>query len=141
MTIEQELIYKLMDLYSDGSIFNLSAFNEMAFGHGEAFSPEKIFFVRAPKGHPLPYLTINRISGVRMASHDGPNGSVESRFQISVFAPRYELAKTLAAVVYHLQDYTSGTVAKVSFIGETDLFENDLKSHHTALDFIIRHYE
>ncbi len=101
----------------------------------------QVGFNDLPEGTPLPYIRITKISAPRASTHNGPDGTVMARFQVSVFGATYQQVKQLAAKIYPLQTYSTTTIRKIQLDNENDLFENDTNIHHVPLDFMVSHYE
>jgi hypothetical protein len=101
----------------------------------------KVFLNTALEKTSAPYIVVYRLSGPRGYTHDGRDGTVVSRFQVSVFETDYRTAKLLASEVYELGDYTDETVSLTQLINEVDLYDDVTKLHHIVLDFEIYHNE
>ena len=102
---------------------------------------DKVFFVRAVEGTQMPYIAVSKISAPRSFTHEGSDGMVVSRFQVSIYDKEYFDAKTEAEKIYGLQDFSDDVIAHVQLANENDFYENDMKTHHIALDFMVRYYE
>ena len=109
----------------------------------------RIYYVISPQDVQKPYIVISKISAVRVSSHDGSSGLANPRFQISCFALTYKEVKDIAvAVQAELEGYTGtmGGAGGVAVNGcfyenETDLYEEENKLFHLALDFTLWHQE
>lgn len=96
---------------------------------------------RALETQIAPYVVVYRMGGSRGYTMLGQDKTVQSRFQVSIFAKDYKQAKTEASNLYAAADITSDNIAHISLSNEIDLYEDVTKYHHIALDFIVRHYE
>lgn len=88
-----------------------------------------------------PYIEVHKISSPRGFTHDGRDSTVESRFQVNVYAKDYLSAKEQAALLYSIADYSSSTVHFITLANELDQFDDLTKLHCIVLDFMVRHYE
>ncbi len=104
-------------------------------------SGSKVGLSTLPEGTALPYVILTKVSAPRASTHEGPDGTVVARFQVSAFGETYQQAKQLAALIYPLQTYSTATIRKIVLSNENDLYESDTKIHHVALDFMVYHYE
>jgi hypothetical protein len=106
----------------------------------------RIYFVKAQQDVAKPYLAIQKISGVRGHSHDGPDGSVQSRFQFSAFATTYKECKDIVEAIRGGIDGAKGLWSTV-YIGhcfydnETDLWDDDIGLYGVAVDYLILYTE
>jgi len=112
----------------------------------------RIYFVKAPQNVTAPYLTFQKVSAVRGHAHDGPDGSVESRFQFNVFAATYKECKdTMEALRASLDGFTGVmggaggvTVGRCFYDMETDLWEEEVAPgglYGIAADYLILYLE
>lgn len=93
-----------------------------------------------------PAITYQRVSGPRVQNLTGSSGYAGPRFRFVVYAQDYVTAKNVAEQLrLELQDYvgTMGTVQGVSvtFLGDTDLFEDEDNIPRVASDYEIFHEE
>lgn len=107
---------------------------------------DRIYYVKAPQDVTNPYIVLQKISGVRGHSHDGADGSVQARIQVSIFATTYKEAKDISeAVRAEIDDYKgtmqSVTVGHCFFDNETDLFEEGEGLYGIADDYLILYTE
>ena len=70
----------------------------------------RIYPLTIPQDIALPAIAYQRISGPRIAAHDGPTGVARARIQITCQAPTYAAAKGLAMAVRQALDTFSGEV-------------------------------
>jgi hypothetical protein len=101
---------------------------------------------RAPQGVALPYVVMQRISGIRDYVTSGPSGYVQSRVQFDVYAEKYDAAKAVArALVAALSGHSGGTIQGVFIDSERDLPASDTGevSHlfRVSIDAAIHHGE
>ena len=107
----------------------------------------RIYFVKA--GHQdeeTPYLIIQKISAPRGHTHDGPDGSVQSRFQFSAFATTYKGCKDILEAVRGGIDGSSGLWSTVQigfcdYDNETDLWDEETGLFGLAADYLIMYLE
>lgn len=100
---------------------------------------------------PLPAITWQRISGVRLRGLDGTDALAQPRIQINCWAESYSDASDLEdAVRAALVDYTgtvlSVVIADIELESDGDLFEPAVSSKETRrfgrrMDFIVWHEE
>lgn len=106
----------------------------------------RLFPVRAPQGTVTPYMTVEKISAVRMRDTRGPLGYAKPRFRIHVFDESYLTVKNLVTEVRQALDGYDGLMGTVSILAvmvenESDFYEEDTELHHCVLDFFITHVE
>lgn len=106
----------------------------------------RIYPLILPQKPTLPAVTYTRVSGERVSAMGADTVIARPRFQVSCFASTYASARAVAAQVRAALQRWRGTVGGVviqdSFIeSEIDLYEDDTKLYHTALDFEIIHEE
>jgi hypothetical protein len=104
------------------------------------------FWVRAPQSAARPFLVLNRVSGVRDYTYQGPSGFVQSRVQVDVYADTYPAAKATARAVRDaLSGHSGGSIQGIFYDNERDLPAADAgEATHlfrTSLDFTISHTE
>jgi hypothetical protein len=104
------------------------------------------FWVRAPQSTALPYVVMQRISGIRDYVTSGPSGYVQSRVQFDVYASTYGTARTTArALVAALSGHSGGTIQGIFIDSERDLPASDTGevSHlfRVSIDAAIHHGE
>jgi hypothetical protein len=97
----------------------------------------KIFPMNALEGTACPYITYGKISSPRGSSLDGFNGTVISRFQVTVHDVTYIRSKTNASALYGLVDYTTTGLIQMELVNETDMYDQTLKHYLTILDTVI----
>jgi len=100
-----------------------------------------------PQNVTLPAVTYELISDPRGNTHQGPDGTVEARYQVTAWSQSYQQAKTLSLQVKNaLQGYrgpmgTGVAVASIFAAGGRDLFDDDLRIFYVASDFFINYKE
>lgn len=104
------------------------------------------FWGRAPQGVALPYIVLQRISGIRDNLMSGPSGYVQSRVQFDVYAATYNTARATArALVAAVSGHRSGTIQGIFIDAERDLSAADTGevSHlfRVSIDAQIHHQE
>lgn len=110
---------------------------------------QRIYPVLAPQDIEAPYVVINKISGPRNHSMGGSSHLVNPRFQFSCFATTYAVAKQVSGLIQTVLQGYSGTLGGVGGVAvngcfyedETDMYEDDTKLFHVALDFKLWHEE
>lgn len=88
-----------------------------------------------------PYVTTSKVSGVRNYTNDGIDGTVESRFNVSIVDKDYKTAKTYASQIYFVGTYTSESISSIRLANELDEYDSTGAVHQIVLSFIVRHYE
>jgi len=116
--------------------------NYLAGAHG--ISATNFYLKVAPGNAVYPYGIIFKISSGKDYTHSdaGSNSVYEARMQCSCFGGNYQQAKMLASeVIEEMEEWADveSDVQAVFLIGELDLYEDETKSHHIALDFIVWH--
>ena len=111
---------------------------------------QRVYPLVLPTRAALPAVVYQRISGVRVASHDGPSELARPRFQFACIGSTYAGAKTVANAVRTALDGYSGTVSEVQVFvalleNEVDFytFESDEAAGTCTVlvDFLIWHRE
>jgi len=105
----------------------------------------RVFYNIAPQDVATPYIVFSRVSGPREYSHDGATGLYRARFQFSAFAESYYEAKSIAVAIQGVLSGASGQLVAdpndtigASFLdNELDLYEEDTKLHHIAVDYLV----
>ena len=103
-------------------------------------------WVRAPQAAARPFIVLNRISGTRDYTMQGPSGYVQSRVQVDVYAETYTSAKATARqAIAALSGVRTGSVLGVFLDAERDLTSEDAGTvkhlFRVSLDFNIHHLE
>jgi hypothetical protein len=123
----------------------------------ETSAGARIYPVILPQSPTLPALTYQRVSEPRQLTHDGVTALVESRYQVTAWAPTYDAAAALAAAVGDgLHGFTGTMGAGGVFDGVdvasvrqellVDLYEPGVGPpgtaglHYHAMDFMVQHY-
>lgn len=104
------------------------------------------FWVRAPQGTALPFVVMQRISGIRDYVNSGPSGYVESRVQFDIYADTYTAAQVEArALVSALSGHSGGGVQGVFIDSERDLPASDTgevsQLYRVSIDARVHHGE
>jgi Protein of unknown function (DUF3168) len=102
-----------------------------------------------PQGKGVPFVVLQRISGLRDMKMSGPSGLVSSRVQADCYGLTYTSAKNVARAVRDRLSGYRGTVAGriiqgVFLDSERDIFEpaeTPDKLFRTSMDFILWHDE
>lgn len=101
----------------------------------------------APQNVTLPAITYELVSDPRGNTHQGPDGTVQARYMVTVFAKSYLEAKTISGQIKNaLQGFkgamgTGVVVASVFAAGGRDLFDQDLRIYHIPQDFFFHYRE
>ncbi len=109
----------------------------------------RIYPLVMPQNVTMPAIRYQRISSSRIYSHDGPNKLTHPRFQFSCFAESYATAKAVANQVrFALAGYqgtmggAGGVTVQFAIVDdEVDLYEDETKLHHVAVDVVVWHEE
>lgn len=107
----------------------------------ETYSSITVYLNTVIETQKVPYSVIYKTSAPRGYTHDGMDGTVISRFQVSVFDKDYKTAKTYASELYPIGNYTDEIIAHTVLSNEIDLYDDASKLHHIVLDFTVQHYE
>jgi len=110
---------------------------------------ERLYYVRAPQDVTKPYVVFFKVSGSREYSHDGASELANPRFQFSCFATTYYEAKQTVNAIRVAIEAFSGTmggdggveVGSCFCINESDIYEEDTRLFHVAVDYLIYHKE
>jgi hypothetical protein len=110
---------------------------------------KRIYPVIAPQDVATPYIVVFKVDSLPEHSHDGDSHLDNPRFQVSNFSTNYAEAKLLAALGKTALVGYSGTmggaggvdVNGVFKVNETDLFEENTKLFHVAVDYKMWHRE
>jgi hypothetical protein len=101
----------------------------------------KIYPIKVPQGVPYPAIVYQLISDVPIRCK-APGGATadEYRCQVSAYGKEYILIEQLAAAIRTALDDYKGTsegetLLKIYFDGQRDLFEEEPKLFHRAMDF------
>ena len=110
---------------------------------------QRLYYVKAPQNVTKPYVVFFKASGPREYSHDGASNLARPRFQFSCFATIYYVAKQIAEAIRAVIEAFSGTmggaggveVGSCFCINESDMYEDDTRLYHVAIDYLIWHKE
>lgn len=98
-----------------------------------------------PQKCTYPAVNYSRIFASRVPAMGADTGLVRARFQFDIWADTYAAARAVAEQVraaYQRWRNTAGTVIQdIYFVGEVDLYEDETRIHHAALDFEIIYQE
>ena len=105
----------------------------------------RAYYSLAPQDVAKPYIVLTRVSGPREYSLDGPTGLYRARFQFSVFSQSYYEAKSIIDAIRSVLSGASGQLVEdpadtigASFLdNELDLYEEETKLHHIAVDYLV----
>lgn len=94
----------------------------------------------------LPAVSYRRVSSNRYSAMGIDAEVVKARFQVDVWASTYDSASAVrdqvrGALQRWRNSGTGSTVQDTFIISETDLFEDDTKQHHIAIDVEINYIE
>lgn len=106
----------------------------------------RIYPVLLPQDPTYPALTYQLISDPRGHTHDGPDGLVDARYQITTWSRVYADVKDTTNAVRLALDGFKGVwgpffVGLIFHDGGVDLYDPDVEVHHNATDYIIRYQE
>lgn len=110
-------------------------------------SPCRAYFGgKAPQNPATPYVVWFRVSEQRDSAMGGDIGVVRGRYQFSVFAETADsasaVAEQLRLALQRWRNSSGGTAVQDTYLlTRQDLYEDDTKLHHAALDFEIVHQE
>lgn len=98
-----------------------------------------------PQKCTYPAVSYWRVAASRVPAMGADTGLVRARFQFDIWAEKYADARAVAAQVraaYQRWRTTTGvTIQDIYFVGEVDLYEDETRIHHAALDFEIIYQE
>ena len=110
---------------------------------------KRLYPVIAPQNVTAPYIVVFKVDGPRDHSHEGSSHLANPRFQLSIYSTTYAEAKAIAAAVQAVLEGYTGTmggaggvdVNGVFYENETDLYEEETKLFHVAVDYKMWHRE
>lgn len=98
-----------------------------------------------PQKCTYPAVNYSRVFASRVSAMGADTGLVRARFQFDIWADTYAVARAIAEQVrlcYQRWSNTAGTVIQdIYFVGEVDLYEDETRIHHAALDFEVIYRE
>jgi len=105
-----------------------------------------VYPVHLPQSPDYPTVTYSQVSGPRGYTHDGPDGLVTARYQISCWSPSYSDAKSTANDVMDAVSGYSGNmegthVGLITVDNESDAYENESGVFFIAIDIMIHYRE
>ena len=94
----------------------------------------------------LPYVTYRRVSSTRYSAMGTDAPVVKARFQLDVFAATYDsmsaVRDQVRAAMQRWRNSGTGSTVQDTFIeNETDLFEDDTRQQHVAIDVEVNYIE
>lgn len=110
---------------------------------------ERLYYVKAPQDVTSPYVVFFKASAPREYSHDGASELARPRFQFSCFAETYYQAKQIAEAIRSVIEAFSGVMGGAGgveighcfCINESDIYEENTRLFHVAVDYLIWHKE
>jgi hypothetical protein len=110
-----------------------------------ALVADKVYPLILPQGVTLPAVSYQRVSSIRPSAMGADIGIVRARFQVDVWAQDFDSSKAIAEQIrLALQCYHgTGTVEilEIFFLNEVDLYEENTRIAHQALDFEVNYRE
>ncbi|MGR3452880.1 DUF3168 domain-containing protein [Pseudooceanicola sp.] len=107
-----------------------------------ALASDRVNFGAHPQGEPLPAVVLNTISGAEGYTLSGPDGLLQARVQVDVYALTYGDAKRLArAVIAVLSGYSGGSFQGVFHESSRDSREDGeaRRPFRVSMDFTVVH--
>lgn len=106
----------------------------------------RVYPGQLPQKPTLPAVSYFTLANDRLYRHGGPSGDAEPVFQIDIWADTYALARSVAEQVRLAMNAFTGTVSGVwvhhaKCVGERDLYEDETRIQHIAIDFEVAHRE
>lgn len=106
----------------------------------------KSYWVRAPQGVSPPYVTLQRVTGIRDYHMQGESGLVMSRVQADCYGATYTSAKqTARALIAAVSGHAGGAVQAILVDSERDLPAADagetVHLFRTSVDLIVHTQE
>jgi hypothetical protein len=93
----------------------------------------------------LPAVSFRRVTSTRFPAMGSDPDLVKARFQVDAWAATYDSGVAVAAQIRDaLQRWRNNsgiTVLDTFIVSEVDLFEDDTRQHHIAIDVEINYYE
>lgn len=105
-----------------------------------------VWNTKLPQDPTFPAITVRKISGPRLQSHDGPSGTAYPRIEIGCWSDDYGDAHELATEVRQDLDGFTGAMGAI-FVqaailkGERDIHYPDTDFYQVPVEFIIWHTE
>jgi hypothetical protein len=117
-----------------------------AVGAVTALVGTRIYPLRAPEGATRPFVTFQRISGIREVAFGADPGLARPRFQVTAWADTYAGAKSLATAIRQALERFRGTVLGVEILdcfvdNDEDLVDDEVRLFGVATDFFVHHRE
>ena len=100
----------------------------------------QVHFTRALQGTSPPYAVISRVSGTWYDTHDGPTGTADGVWQVSIFGKTLGQVKAISADVYGLHGAGVNNTGRIQQVSETDLYEQDAGMYQIAHRFLVQYY-
>ncbi|HSH45233.1 MAG TPA: DUF3168 domain-containing protein [Longimicrobiales bacterium] len=118
----------------------------------ETSAGARVYPLTLPQAVKYPALTYQLVSDPRDDTHDGPDGTVNARYQVTAWSDVYDDMKALAQEVRDgLFGFTGAmgevTVRRVGYMGGPDLYEPEVGPagapgvHHGPRDYVIQYTE
>jgi hypothetical protein len=109
----------------------------------------RCYYVRAPQAVTAPYVILERQSGSREQTHDGPAHLAYAYIQIFSFASTYAVAKQIAGIIQGVFEGFSGNLGTAPYVSvgattyedEVDDLDPDTSLFYTAQTFKFTHNE
>lgn len=98
-----------------------------------------------PQKCTYPAVNYSRVTAPRVSAMGADTGLVRARFQFDIWAETYAAARAVATQViaaYKRWNTTTGvTIQDIYLVGDVDLYEDETRIHHPALDFEVIYQE
>lgn len=102
----------------------------------------RIFPNILPQKPTFPAISYRRVSAVRASCMGVDRPNVEARFQVDIWALTYTSARQTADQVRKaLQRYNTTDIEDIFIESEIELYEDESRTHHIAVDFIVHYLE
>lgn len=102
----------------------------------------RVYPNKLPENVAYPAIRYEQVSGVREYHLRGPSGRARPRISINAWATKYEDARGLADAIRRRLNGYAGTlgeteVGSIKLESEIDFFEDEVKVHRVAQDYMI----
>jgi len=98
----------------------------------------RIFPVAAPQNTALPYIVYSRVSSTPDMVRGEAAPVRNHRYQVSVFAKSFADTEEISAEVFEALDYYRANSMWFYYDNDIDLYEEENRTYHRAIDFIAR---
>ncbi len=98
-----------------------------------------------PQKVTYPAVSYSRVAASRVSAMGADTGLVRARFQFDAWCEKYSdvraVAVQLRAALQRWSTTTGTVIQDIYFVSEVDLYEDETRVHHAALDFEVIYQE